>query len=96
MKLRLMRAILTAAAVTIFAMTGPPAFAQGDTKTKPTAKAEIKESGTEVKKAGTSLARNVKRGRILRGGKRFGQHIGSAGKHVGRSTKTATKTVIKP
>jgi len=96
MKRKLMQTLLTTAALIIFAMTGPTAFAQGDTKPKPTAKAEIKESGTEVKKAGTGLARNVKKGRIARGGKSFGKHIGSAGKHIGRSTKAATKTVIKP
>ena len=68
----------------------------GDPQGKPTAKKDIQKSGTEVGKAGTSLARNVKHGRIVRGGKRFGQHIGAAGKSVGRGTKTAVKTAVKP
>ena len=96
MKLKLTQAILTGASLAIFALTPTLSFAQGDTQGKPTAKKDIQQSGTEVGKAGKSLARNVKRGRILRGGKRFGQHIGAAGKDVGRGTKTAVKTAVKP
>ena len=57
------------------------------------ASAEMKESGSEVKKAGTSAGRHVKRGRIVRGGKHFGKHVGRAGKHFGRGTKKAGKRV---
>lgn len=96
MKLRITKVILTTAAVIIFAVAAPPAFAQQDTQGKPTAKGQMKESGKEVGKAGKSLGHNVKRGRILRGGKRFGKHIGYAGRHVGRGTKHAVKTAVKP
>jgi hypothetical protein len=59
-----------------------------------TAKGEVKQSGTEVGRAGQSMGRNVKHGRIVRGGKHFGKHMGRAGKHFGRSTKKAVKHVI--
>lgn len=96
MKLRITKVILTTAAVIIFAVAAPSAFAQQDTQGKPTAKGQMKESGKEVGKAGKSLGHNVKRGRILRGGKRFGKHIGYAGRHVGRGAKHAVKTAVKP
>ncbi len=59
-----------------------------------TAKGQMKESGSEVKKAGTSMGRNVKHGRIVRGGKHLGKHVGRAGRHFGRGTKKAVKHVI--
>ncbi len=55
---------------------------------------QMKESGSEVKKAGKSMGHNVKHGRIVRGGKHFGKHMGRAGKHFGRGTKKAVKHVI--
>jgi len=55
---------------------------------------EMKASGSEVKKAGTSAGRNVKHGRIVRGGKHFGKHIGRAGKHFGKGTKKAVKKAV--
>lgn len=54
---------------------------------------QMKESGSEVRKAGQSMRRNVRHGRILRGGKHFGKHMGRAGKHFGRGTKKAVKHV---
>jgi hypothetical protein len=59
-----------------------------------TSKGEVKQSGTEVGRAGKSMGRNVKRGRIVRGGKHFGKHMGRAGKHFGKGTKKAVKHVI--
>lgn len=59
-----------------------------------TSTGQMKESGTEVGRAGQSMGRNVKHGRILRGGKHFGKHMGRAGKHFGRGTKKAVKHVI--
>ncbi|MEO6726185.1 MAG: hypothetical protein ABIU20_00730 [Blastocatellia bacterium] len=50
---------------------------------------EMKKSGSEAKKAGTSLGHDVKKGRIVRGGKKFGQHIGRSAKHVGKGVKKA-------
>jgi hypothetical protein len=96
MTLRITQAILTAAAVIIFAVATPLAFAQQDTQGKPTTKGQMKEGGKEAGKAGKSLGHNVKHGRIVRGGKRFGKHIGYAGRHVGRGTKHAVKTAVKP
>ncbi len=72
-----------------FAMS--PAKAQDNSNT---GKGEIKKSGSEVKRAGTSLGQNVKQGRIVRGGKHFGKHMGRAGKHFGRSTKKVVKKVV--
>ncbi|HLO01144.1 MAG TPA: hypothetical protein VK208_21990 [Pyrinomonadaceae bacterium] len=59
-----------------------------------TSKGEVKQSGTEVGRAGRSMGHNVKHGRIVRGGKHFGKHMGRAGKHFGRGTKKAVKHVI--
>jgi hypothetical protein len=55
---------------------------------------QMKESGSEVGKAGKSLGRNVRRGRVVRGGKHFGKHMGRAGRHFGRGTKKAVKRAI--
>lgn len=94
MRFRLTNVVLTTAAVIIFAVAGPPAFAQQDTQGKPTAKGQMKEGGREAGRAGKSLGHNVRHGRILRGGKRFGKHMGYAGRHVGRGTKHAYKRVV--
>jgi hypothetical protein len=59
-----------------------------------TSTGQMKESGSEAKKAGKSMGRNVRHGRIVRGGKHFGKHMGRAGKHFGRGTKKAVKHVI--
>ncbi len=50
---------------------------------------EMKKSGSEAKKAGQSLGHHVKHGRVARGGKEFGQHVGRSGKHVGKGVKKA-------
>ncbi len=55
---------------------------------------QMKESGSEVAKAGKSMGRNVRHGRIVRGGKHFGKHMGRAGRHFGRGTKKAIKHVV--
>lgn len=59
-----------------------------------TATGQMKESGSEVGKAGKSMGQNVKHGRVVRGGKHFGKHMGRAGRHFGRGTKKAVKKVI--
>jgi hypothetical protein len=59
-----------------------------------TATGQMKQSGSETAKAGKSMARHVKHGRIVKGGKHFGKHMGRAGKHFGRGTKKAVKHVI--
>ncbi|MEP6569624.1 MAG: hypothetical protein ABJC10_07615 [Acidobacteriota bacterium] len=58
------------------------------------AKGQMKASGSEVGEAGRSMGRNVRHGRVVRGGKHFGKHIGRAGKHFGRGTKQTVKHVI--
>ena len=62
--------------------------------TQNTSKGEIKKSGGEAKQAGKSLGKNVRHGRVVRGGKHFGKHMGRAGKHFGRSTKKFFKKVV--
>jgi hypothetical protein len=94
MKLRTTKVLITS--VIIFALAAPLAFAQQDTPGKPTAKGQMKAGGMQAGKAGKSLGHNLKRGRVLRGGKRFGKRIGYAGRHIGRGTKHAVKTVVKP
>lgn len=96
MKLKVTQMILTTAAVIIFALAAPLAFAQQDTQGKPTAKGQMTEGGKEVGRAGKSLGHNVKHGRIVRGGKRFGKHMGYAGRHVGRGTKHAVVKAATP
>ena len=96
MNLRIRRMILTTVAVIIFAVAAPLSFGQQDTPGKPTAKGQMKESGREAGRGGKSLGHNVRHGRVLRGGKRFGKHIGYAGRHFGRGTKHAVKTAAKP
>ena len=58
--------------------------------------AEMKKSGTEAKTAGKSLGKNVKKGRIVRGGKEFGKHAVSSGKHVGKGVAKGVKKVVTP
>lgn len=96
MNLGIKRMILTTAAVIMFAVAAPPTFAQQDTPGKPTAQGQMTEGGKEAAKAGKSLGYNVKRGRVVRGGKRFGKHMGYAASHVGRGTKHAAKKVVTP
>lgn len=96
MNSKITQVILTTAAVIMFAVAAPTAFAQQDKPGKPTAAGQMKEGGREAGRAGKSLGHNVRHGRIRRGGKRFGKHIGYAGRHVGRGTKHAYKTAVKP
>jgi hypothetical protein len=75
----------------ILALTPLAAIAQENNNTSG---GQMKESGSEIKKAGKSMGQNVRHGRIVRGGKHFGKHMGRAGKHFGRGTKKAVKHVI--
>jgi len=58
------------------------------------AKGEMKTSGSEVKRAGTTAGHDIKHGRVLRAGRHFGRHSGRAGRHFGRGTKKAAKHVV--
>lgn len=57
---------------------------------------EMKKSGKEAKTAGKSLGKNVKEGRIVKGGKEFGKHAGKSGKHVGKGVAKGVKKAVKP
>ena len=65
MRLRITQVILTTAAVIVFALAVPPAFAQQDTQGKPTAKGQMKEGGKEAGRVGTSLGHHARHGRII-------------------------------
>ena len=95
MKRGLKQIILTTAVVITLAVA-PPAFAQQDTPGKPTVEGQINQGGKEAGKAGTSLGQDVKRGRVVRGGTRFGKHIGYAGRHIGRGFKRLFTKAVKP
>ena len=81
--------LMTFAIAVSFALIPLTGFAQNSNSST----GQMKESGSEVKKAGTSAGRNLKHGRIVRGGKHFGMHMGRAGKHFGKGTKKAGKRV---
>lgn len=92
MKHRITTIPLTVAALVIFACAPSLAFTpQTNTNRNSSIKGEMKQSGKEVKKAGTSLGSNVKHGRVVRGGKHFGKHMYRAGKHFGKGTGKAAK-----
>jgi len=55
------------------------------------AKGEMKESGREVGKAGSTMGHEVRHKHPVQGGKEFGRHMGRAGKHFGRGTKRAVR-----
>ena len=59
-----------------------------------TAKGEMKTSGSEVKRAGTTAGHDAKHGHLVRAGRHFGKHSGRAGRHFGRGTKKAAKHVV--
>jgi hypothetical protein len=83
--------LLMTAALALFVTLAPMgARAQNSN----TATGQVKQSGAEVGRAGRSMGHNVKHGRVLRGGKHFGKHMGRAGKHFGRSTKKVYKRVV--
>ena len=88
MKGKMIKLVTSVALGAIFSMVASAAIAQNTTK------GEAKKSGSEAKKAGTSLGTNVKHGHVVEGGKQFGKHMGKAGKHFGRSTKKAFKKVF--
>ncbi|MEP6818083.1 MAG: hypothetical protein ABJA18_01025 [bacterium] len=90
MKRRLMKSLIMAMMALSLALMPARGFAQNNN----TAGGQMKKSGSEVKQAGTSMGHNVRHGRILRGGKHFGKHMGRAGRHFGRGTKRAVKHVI--
>ena len=91
MKRKILKSLIMGATALSLGLTPLYGVAQQNNNT---ATGQMKESGSEVGKAGKSLGRNVKRGRVVRGGKHFGKHMGRAGKHFGRGTKKAVKKVM--
>lgn len=91
MKRKIVKSLMMAATALSLGLTPLYGVVQQNNNT---ATGQMKKSGSEVGKAGKSMGRNVKRGRVLRGGKHFGKHMGRAGKHFGRGTKKAVKKVI--
>ena len=91
MKRKAKKFLMIAAVALSLALTPLPGMAQ---QNNDTTKGQMKQSGSEVGRAGKSMGHNVKHGRIVRGGKHFGKHMGRAGKHFGRGTKKAFKHVI--
>jgi hypothetical protein len=97
MKIRITGTILTTAAMILFTAAVPGVSAQErQERDKTTATGQMRESGRETGRAGKSLGHNMKHGRVVRGGKHFGQHMGRAGKHVGRGTKRAVTHAVTP
>jgi hypothetical protein len=76
----------------LFLFTSAVVFAQNSNSNN--AGGEMKSSGKEVKRAGKSMGRHVKHGRVVKGSKHFGKHMGKAGKHVGKGTKKAIKKIV--
>jgi hypothetical protein len=91
MKRKAMKFLMMAAMAIPLGLTPLYGIAQQNNNT---ATGQMKQSGSEVKKAGQSMGHNVKHGRIVRGGKHFGKHVGRAGRHFGRGTKKAVKHAI--
>jgi hypothetical protein len=90
MKRRVMKFSMVAVLAVSFALTAAAVLGQNSNTTG----GEMKQTGSETKKAGKSMARHVKHGRVVKGGKHFGKHIGKAGKHFGKGTKRAVKKVV--
>ncbi|HKB67756.1 MAG TPA: hypothetical protein VKC61_17995 [Pyrinomonadaceae bacterium] len=90
MRKTILNFVVTFALVASFALNPLTGLAQNSNSSS----GQMKQSGSEVGKAGKSMGHNVKHGRILRGGKHFGKHMGRSGKHFGRGTKKFVKKVI--
>jgi len=91
MKQIAMKSLMIATMALALALTPLYGFAQENNNTP---KGQMKESGSEVKKAGQSMGRHARHGRLVKGGKHFGKHMGRAGKHFGRGTKKSVKRAI--
>jgi hypothetical protein len=91
MKRKIRQSLTVTALGLMLSFTLMPARAQENNNT---AKGEMKTSGSEVKRAGTTAGHDMKHGRVVRAGRHFGRHSGRAGRHFGRGTKKAVKHVI--
>ncbi|MCU1267590.1 MAG: hypothetical protein JWM21_3908 [Acidobacteria bacterium] len=92
MKQRVMKFSMLAVLAVSFACASAAVLGQNNNTN--TAGGQMKQSGKETKEAGKSMGRHVKHGRIVKGGKHFGKHMGRAGKHFGKGTKKAVKKAV--
>jgi hypothetical protein len=92
MKRKILQSLTVASLGLILSFTLVSASAQENNNT---AKGEMKTSGSEVKRAGTTAGHDIKHGRVVRAGKHFARHTGRAGRHFGSGTKKGTKKVVK-
>ena len=90
MKRKLLQSIMSLGVILSFTVMSATAQENNNT-----AKGEMKTSGSEVKRAGTTAGHDMKHGRVVRAGKHFGKHTGRSARHFGRGTKKATKKVWK-
>ena len=90
MKRKLLQSIMSLGVILSFTVMSATAQENNNT-----AKSEMKTSGSEVKRAGTTAGHDMKHGRVVRAGKHFGKHTGRSARHFGRGTKKATKKVVK-
>jgi len=90
MKRKLLQSIMSLGVILSFTVMSATAQENNNT-----AKGEMKTSGSEVKRAGTTAGHDMKHGRVVRAGKHFGKHTGRSARHFGRGTKKATKKVVK-
>ena len=91
MKRKIMQSLTVTSMGLILSFTLMSASAQENNNT---AKGEMKTSGSEVKRAGTTAGHDAKHGHLVRAGRHFGKHSGRASRHFGRGTKKAVKHVI--
>jgi hypothetical protein len=89
---RTLTKISTTAAIMFTLAVAPMA---GSAQNSNSSTGQMKESGSEARKAGTTSAHDVKHGRIVRGGKHFGKHMGRSGRHFASGTKRGAKKVFK-
>ena len=94
MKKRIATASFLFLFVTLAVMPGFAYRAQSNTN-KASAKGEMKSGGKEATEAGKSLGTNVKKGKVVQGGKEFGQHTSNSAKHVAKGTAKGTKAAAK-
>src|SRR6516225_6154027 len=79
--------------IAVFGMASVFAQNPNASPQNPSAKGDMKESGSEVKAAGKAEGSNAKQGHMVSGGKQFGKHVGQAGKHFGRGVKKTAKRI---
>jgi hypothetical protein len=88
MRLKVLHVLSVAVIGIVLALSSAGAMAQRNANT---ARGEMKESGREVGRAGSSMGHEVRHRHPIRGGKRFGTHMGRAGRHFGRGSRRTVR-----